>query len=208
MVMIKRGLILGATAMAVATVTVTGAGIHLSQGQAFLQESPKELVDEVWQAVDRTYVDATFNQVDWRAVRQDYLNRTYNNNEEAYTAIREMLAKLDDPYTRFMDPEEFESMQIDTQGRLSGVGITLSQDEETNELVVVSPIEGSPAAEAGIVARDVITKIDGQSTEGMDINAAVALIRGEEGTQVTLTIKRGDRELEVPLTRANIELHP
>lgn len=56
MVMIKRGLILGATAIAVAAVTVMGAGVHLSQGQSFFQESPKELVDEVWQAVDRTYV--------------------------------------------------------------------------------------------------------------------------------------------------------
>ncbi len=208
MAMIKRGLILSATAVAVAAVTVTGAGVHLSHGQAFFQESPKELIDEVWQAVDRTYVDATFNQVDWRAVRQEYLNRNYNNNEEAYTAIREMLERLDDPYTRFMDPEEFESMQIDTRGRLTGVGIQLSQDEETKELVVVSPIEGSPAAEAGILARDVITKIDGQTTEGMDVNAAVALIRGDEGTNVTLTIRRGDRELEVPLTRARIELHP
>jgi carboxyl-terminal processing protease len=180
----------------------------LSHGQAFFQESPKELIDEVWQAVDRTYVDATFNQVDWRAIRQEYLNRNYNTNEEAYTAIREMLERLDDPYTRFMDPEEFESMQIDTRGRLTGVGIQLSQDEETKELIVVSPIEGSPAAEAGILARDVITKIDGQTTEGMDVNAAVALIRGDEGTNVTLTLRRGNRELEVPLTRARIELHP
>jgi carboxyl-terminal processing protease len=208
MAMIKRGLILSATAVAVAAVTVTGAGVHLSHGQAFFQESPKELIDEVWQAVDRTYVDATFNQVDWRAIRQEYLNRNYNTNEEAYTAIREMLERLDDPYTRFMDPEEFESMQIDTRGRLTGVGIQLSQDEETKELIVVSPIEGSPAAEAGILARDVITKIDGQTTEGMDVNAAVALIRGDEGTNVTLTLRRGNRELEVPLTRARIELHP
>src|SRR4028119_255987 len=131
MAMIKRGLILSATAVAVAAVTVTGSGVHLSHGQAFFQESPKELIDEVWQAVDRTYVDATFNQVDWRAIRQEYLNRNYNTNEEAYTAIREMLERLDDPYTRFMDPEEFESMQIDTRGRLTGVGIQLSQDEET-----------------------------------------------------------------------------
>ena len=208
MAMIKRGLILSATAVAVAAVTVTGAGVHLSHGQAFFQESPKELIDEVWQAVDRTYVDATFNQVDWRAIRQEYLNRNYNTNEEAYTAIREMLERLDDPYTRFMDPEEFESMQIDTRGRLTGVGIQLSQDEETKELIVVSPIEGSPAAEAGILARDVITKIDGQTTEGMDVNASVALIRGDEGTNVTLTLRRGNRELEVPLTRARIELHP
>jgi carboxyl-terminal processing protease len=208
MAITKRGLILGATAVAVAAVTVTGAGLHLSKGQAFFQESPKELIDEVWQLVDHNYVDATFNQVDWPAVRQEYLNRNYTSSEEAYTAIREMLAKLNDPYTRFMDPEQFRSMQIDTSGELTGVGIQLAQDENTKKLVVVAPIEGSPAAEAGIIARDVITKIDGQSTEGMDVNAAVALIRGTAGSTVTLTIRRGEQETDYPLQRARIELHP
>jgi carboxyl-terminal processing protease len=204
----KRSLVLGATAVAVTAVTITGAGIHLSQGQAFFQESPKELIDEVWQLVDRNYVDATFNQVDWQAIRQEYLNRSYTNQEEAYTAIREMLERLNDPYTRFMDPEEFRSMQIDTSGELTGVGIQLAQDEETKNLVVISPIEDSPAFTAGILAQDVIVKIDGQSTEGMDVNQAVSLIRGPAGSEVTLTVKRGNQELDFRLQRARIELHP
>jgi carboxyl-terminal processing protease len=208
MVITKRGLVLGATAVAVTAVVVTGAGVHMSGGQAFLQESPKELIDEVWQLIDRNYVDATFNQVDWRAVRQDYLGRSYGSREEAYNAIRDMLEQLEDPYTRFMDPEEFRNMQIDTSGELTGVGIQLAQDEETNELIVVSPIEDTPAFEAGILAQDVIVEIDGQSTEGMDVNAAVNLIRGPVGSQVTLTIRRGEEQLEFPLERAQIELHP
>ncbi len=182
--------------------------MHLSQGQAFFQESPKELIDEVWQLIDRNYVDGTFNQTDWQAVRQEYLGRPYSNKEQAYTAIREMLGKLNDPYTRFMDPQEFKNMQIDTSGELNGVGIQLSQDQETKELIVVSPIEGSPAFEAGIMARDVITKIDGQSTQGMDTNGAVNLIRGPAGSSVKLTIRRGDKESEYELQRARIEIHP
>jgi len=208
MVITKRGLVLGATAAAVTAVIVTGAGVHMSGGQAFLQESPKELIDEVWQLIDRNYVDATFNNVDWTAVRQDYLGRAYGSQEEAYDAIREMLEKLEDPYTRFMDPEEFRNMQIDTSGELTGVGIQLAQDEETNKLVVVSPIEDTPAFEAGILAQDIIVQIDGQDTEGMDVNQAVNLIRGPVGSQVTLTIQRGEEQLEFPLERAQIELHP
>lgn len=208
MVITKRGLILGTTAVAVAAVTLTGAGMHLSQGQAFFQESPKELIDEVWQLIDRNYVDATFNQVDWREVRRDYLGRAYGNREDAYVAIREMLEQLEDPYTRFMDPQEFRNMQIDTSGELTGVGIQLSQDEETNELIVVSPIEDTPAFEAGVMARDVITEIDGQSTEGMDVNAAVNLIRGPVGSEVVLTIRRDEEEIEFTLSRARIEIHP
>ncbi|MDB9513072.1 S41 family peptidase [Kamptonema animale CS-326] len=208
MVITKRGLILSATAVMLTAVTVTGAGIHLSQSQASFRQSPKELVDEVWQIIDKSYVDGTFNQVDWKAVRNDYLNRTYTSDEEAYKAIREMLKKLDDPYTRFMNPEEFRNMQIDTSGELTGVGIQLTQDEETKKLVVISPIEDTPAFQAGILAKDIITKIDGKSTAGMDTTQAVNLIRGPINSQVTLTILRGNKEIDFKLKRAKIEIHP
>ena len=192
MVITKRGLVLGATALVITTVAVTTVGL-LSKSQAVLSEvfrqSPKELVDEVWQIIDRQYVDATFNQQDWRAVRNEYLNRNYTNQEEAYKAIREMLKKLEDPYTRFMDPQEFKNMQIDTSGELTGVGIQLAQDEETKKLMVISPIEDTPAFKAGVLAKDLILKIDGKSTEGMDDNDAVKLIRGEPGTSVKLTVQ-------------------
>lgn len=199
---------LGATALAVAAVTVTGAGIHLSQSKAFFEESPKELIDEVWQLINRNYVDATFNQVDWEAVRTDFLGREYTNQTEAYDAVREMLEQLEDPYTRFMDPQEFRNMQIDTSGELTGVGIQISQDEETKEIVVVAPIEDTPAFEAGIRSKDVILKIDDESTEGMELNDAVSRIRGPVDSEVVLTIRRGEETLEVPIIRARIEIHP
>ncbi len=208
MTIAKRGLMLGATALAVAAVTVTGAGIHLSQSKAFFEESPKELIDEVWQLIDRNYVDATFNQVDWDAVRTEYLGREYASQEEAYVAVREMLERLEDPYTRFMDPEEFRNMQIDTSGELTGVGIQISQDEETKEIVVVAPIEDTPAFEAGIRSKDVILAIDGEPTEGMELNDAVSRIRGPVDSEVMLTIRRGEDILEVPIVRARIEIHP
>ncbi|MGG6264682.1 carboxyl-terminal processing protease CtpC [Leptolyngbya sp. AN03gr2] len=206
--MTKRALVLGATAAAVTAVTITGAGIHLNKGQAFFRDSPKELVDEVWQVIDRNYVDATFNQVDWKAIRAQYLNRNYRDKQEAYKSIREMLKRLGDPYTRFMDPDEFRNMQIDTSGELTGVGIQLAADEKTKRLTVISPIEGSPASSAGIVAKDIISQIDGKSTEGMDVNKAVTLIRGPVNSQVRLTIQRGTQQLEFNLTRAKIEIHP
>lgn len=208
MVFTTRGLLLGTTALVLTTVAVTGAGIHLSQGQAFFQDSPKELVDEVWQVIDRQYVDGTFNKVDWRAVRKDYLNRPYKDKKEAYEAIREMLKKLDDPYTRFMDPDEFRNMQTETSGALTGVGIQLAQDEETKKLTVIAPIEDTPASKAGILAKDIIVRIDGKSTQGMDVNEAVKLIRGREGTEVTLTIQRGNQVTDYRLKRARIEVHP
>ncbi|MGK7874261.1 MAG: carboxyl-terminal processing protease CtpC [Xenococcaceae cyanobacterium] len=173
-----------------------------------LGSGAKKLVEEVWQIINRQYVDPNFNQVNWRAVGKDYRERSYASKEEAYEAIREMLENLKDPYTRFMNPEEFQNLQIDTSGELTGVGIQITKDEETDKIIVIAPIEETPAFEAGILAKDIITGIDGKSTEGMDINEAVGLIRGKPGTKVTLTIQRGEQEIDFPITRARIEIHP
>lgn len=207
MVITKSRLVLGATAVTLSTIAFTGLGIH-SRGQALFKASPKELVDEVWQIVYRQYVDGTFNQVDWQAVREEYLDKSYSNQEEAYKSIREMLKRLEDPYTRFMDPEEFKNMQVDTSGELTGVGITISQDEKTKQLVVIAPIEDTPAFKIGILAKDIITEINGKSTKGMDTNEAVSLIRGEVGTKVKLTILRDGEKKVFDVTRARIEIHP
>ncbi len=207
MVITKSRLVLGATAVTLSTIAVTSLGIH-SRGQALFKASPKELVDEVWQIVQRQYVDGTFNQVDWLAVRKEFLNRSYSSQEEAHKSIREMLQRLSDPYTRFMDPDEFKNMQVDTSGELTGIGITISQDEETKRIVVISPIDDTPAFKAGILAKDVIIKINGQSTEGMDTNQAVSLIRGEPGTKINLTIERDGKPKQFEITRARIEIHP
>lgn len=207
MVITKSRLVLGATAVTLATIAVTSLGIH-SRGQALFKASPKELVDEVWQIIQRQYVDGTFNQVDWQGVRKEYLSKSYSNPEDAYKSIREMLKKLQDPYTRFMNPEEFKNMQVDTSGELTGIGITISQDEKTKQLVVIAPIEDTPAFKAGVLAKDIIVKINGKDTKGMDTNQAVSLIRGEAGTQVSLTIERDGKTKQFDIKRARIEIHP
>lgn len=207
MVITKSKLVLGATVVTLSTIAATGLGIH-SIGKASFKDSHKDLIDEVWQIVYYRYVDGTFNQVDWQAVRKEYLSKSYANDKEAYKSIREMLKKLEDPYTRFMDPEEFKNMQVDTSGELTGIGITISQDEKTKELVVIAPIEDTPAFKAGILAKDVILEIDGKSTKGMDTNDAVSLIRGESGTKVKLTILRNGLQKQFNIQRARIEIHP
>ncbi len=207
MAMARDGFVLTSTAALTAAVAVVGFQLANPSAAAF-RNSPKELVDEVWQIVNSRYVDPSFNKTDWRRIREQYLSRSYASRTEAYAAIREMLQKLDDPYTRFLDPDQFKSMQIDTSGELTGVGLTLGVDETTKKLTVVSPIDGSPAAKAGLAAKDVVTTIDGQSTEGMDINKAVSMIRGRAGTRVRLGIQRGDRQFEVTIVRERIEIHP
>lgn len=178
-----------------------------STADASLEDSPKLLLDEAWQIVNREYVDIAFNQIDWQAVRHELLSRDYSSREEAYTALRTALEQLEDPYTRFMDPEQYDQLTRQTSGELSGIGLRLQLEQETGRLVVVEPIPNSPAAAAGIQSGDHILEIDGQPTEGMSVEAASTLIRGEVGTRVTLRIDRnGEEILDLPLTRARIEL--
>ncbi|MCP9782679.1 PDZ domain-containing protein [Cyanobium sp. WKJ7-Wakatipu] len=192
-----------------ATAVVAREVVTPPGGSSLISDSPKEVIDQTWQIVFRDYLDINgkYKPEQWRSLRRDVLAKSYGSPKEAYEAIRGMLGSLDDPYTRFLDPREFKEMQIDTSGELSGVGIQLSLDKETKNLVVVSPIEGSPASRAGVQPKDVIVAIDGKSTKGMSTEDAVKLIRGQAGTKVTLTLKRKAQTLELPLTRESIELH-
>jgi len=192
-----------------ATAVVAREMVTPPGGSSRISDSPKEVIDQTWQIVFRDYLDINgkYKPEQWRSLRRDVLAKSYGSSKEAYEAIRGMLSSLDDPYTRFLDPREFKEMQIDTSGELSGVGIQLSLDKETKNLVVVSPIEGSPASRAGVQPKDVIVAIDGKSTKGMSTEDAVKLIRGQAGTTVTLTLKRKAQTLELPLTRERIELH-
>jgi carboxyl-terminal processing protease len=178
-----------------------------SSSLAAFKDSPKAIVDEAWQIVNREYVDGSFNRLDWKKTRMELLKRNYSNRQEAYVAIRSTLKKLGDPYTRFMDPQQFQSLNNQTSGEMSGVGIRLEANPRTKQLVVAEAIENSPAAKAGIKAGDAIVAIDGKSTQNMTLENAISLIRGEIGKAITLKIARGGvSPFDIPLTRAQIEV--
>ena len=175
---------------------------------SILKNSNKEVIDHVWQIIYRDFLDSDgdFNRSNWIKLRKKLLTRRYANSSDAYDAIREMLAKLNDPYTRFLDPKQFYEMRIDTSGELTGVGIQIVKDEESDNFVIVTPIEGSPAYQAGIKAKDRIISIDRIDTKGMDIEKAVNLIRGKKGTQVILGISRNGKIFYKSLMRKKIEI--
>ena len=201
--------VLGAGGLA-AAVAFSSPGLGLpSAGSPSITDSPKEVIDQVWQIVHRDYLDSTgkYDPKQWRTLRRNLLTKAYAGSEESYEAIRGMLASLDDPYTRFLDPKEFKDMQIETSGELMGVGIQISVDKTSKEIVVISPIEGTPASRAGVQSKDVIVSIDGKSTNGMNTEDAVKLIRGKEGTEVVLGLRRKGKAVSVPLVRARIEIH-
>ncbi|MBE9032458.1 PDZ domain-containing protein [filamentous cyanobacterium LEGE 11480] len=174
---------------------------------AVLQDTPKAIVDEAWQIVNREYVDREAVEQKWQPLRQKLLNRNYINKEQAYAALREAFKTFDDVYTRFMDPKQFDSLNNQTQGELSGVGIRLELPKDTKVLTIVEPLPDSPASRAKVKSGDRIVAVDGKSTKGMSIEDASALIRGEIGSKVVLRLRRkGQKDFDQPITRAKIEL--
>ncbi|MEC4985820.1 MAG: S41 family peptidase [Oscillatoria sp. PMC 1068.18] len=162
-----------------------------------------------WRIVNQAYIDETFNHQNWWFVRQNYLKKPLQKREDTYTAIEEMLASLDDPFTRLLRPEQYRSLQVSTSGELSGVGLQIDLDPETGELEVVAPIAGSPAEEAGIAPRDRILAIDGFKTANLTLDEAALRMRGEIGTKVTLTVKSPGKDNlhDVEIIRDRISLN-
>ena len=191
-------------------IATTFSGIIISDytKATILENNYKEVIDHVWQIVYRDFLDSDgkFERSYWINVRKDFLAKKYSNSDEAYDAIRDMLSNLNDPYTRFLDPKEFNQMRIDTSGELTGVGIQIVKDKESDDLIIISPIEGTPAYEAGIKSRDKILSIDNVSTKGMNIEDAVKLIRGKQGTKVKLEILRNGNSFYKSLSRERIEI--
>ncbi|MEH2413893.1 carboxyl-terminal processing protease CtpA [Nostoc sp.] len=182
-------------------------GTLVQPGVALTTE--QKLVSEVWRIVNRTYLDETFNHQNWAAVRQKVLEKPLTDSNASYTAIGTMLKSLDDPFTRFLDPEQYRSLQVNTSGELTGVGLQIALNPETGKLEVVAPIAGSPADKAGIRPRDRILKIEGVSTENLTLDEAATRMRGPSGSLVTLVIERDkEAEREIRLTRDRIALNP
>lgn len=166
--------------------------------------TPVELYDNVWRLINSKYVDQTNNEQDWSKWRHRY-DDVIKTDADAYVAIETMVASLNDPYTKFLDPKEFSEETGSIKGSLKGIGIQIGVKD--GKLMVIAPIEDTPAEKAGLMADDEILSIDGKSTKGITVDKAADQIRGEEGTNVTLVVKRKDQEPKsYTITRKEIEI--
>ncbi len=183
------------------TLAVLGGSVWMPSAEAY---TPKSLYDEVWKLVNSRFVSEDKNNQDWRIWRHRY-DDVIESDEDSYVAIESMLSSLDDRYTRFLDPEEFADEGMSIKAQLFGIGIQIGTRD--NKLLVISPIDDTPADKAGLMANDEILKIDGKVTQGMSVKDAANLIRGEKGTVVKLLVKRGDKPAKIyPITRDEIKL--
>ncbi|MFW6156258.1 MAG: S41 family peptidase [Armatimonadota bacterium] len=151
----------------------------------------------------------------WRARQRILDNFVYpeeiERDELTYGAIQGMLKSLNDPYSRFMDPEQYAEFQTQSTGRFEGIGaeLVMEENEETGEqeVIVLRVLPEGPASETSLYSGDVIVGVDGKSVKGMSLHEVVQLIRGEGGTDVTLNVRHEDSEevVEVTITRGRVE---
>jgi carboxyl-terminal processing protease len=170
----------------------------------------QQLVVESWRLVNQSYVDPDrFETIHWKRLRQKALERPIQTSADAYDAIDWMLAPIGDPYTRLLRPADFTALKASTQGSVSGVGLQLGIRQDDTAVVVIAPLEGSPAAEAGIVSGTELLRVDGTPTEELGLESTAARLRGAEGTAVLLEIKTPEgRTQEVELRRRQVNLLP
>lgn len=138
---------------------------------------------------------------------QDFFGPLPDTPDANYAAIKGVLSLIDDPNTSFLTPEEAEFFRTSIQGTFEGIGARVAWDEENSAVKIVEPFENQPAWKAGIRRNDLVVAIDGEPTADMDLTEAVGKIRGEKGTQVTLTLRRAGEadDFDVVVVRDQIE---
>lgn len=171
---------------------------------------------QTWGLIRETFVDPTFNHQDWDFKFQQTMVEMLplRSADAAYSKIKGMLSTLGDPFTRIISPKEYQSFRIGSDGNVQGVGLFVNSEPKTGHLVVLSCVEGSPAARAGIHVGDELMEINGEKLNGISGEAAAQKLRGHAGTSVTVKVHNGKKLAidssfrEVRLPREFIRLSP
>jgi len=140
----------------------------------------------------------------WNSIKENYVEKIKISDKDLfYGSLKGIAEATGDPYTSFLDPEESREFNEDLSGKFEGVGMEVGI---RNEIVtVISPLDGTPAQKAGVMAGDKIYAVDNQSTIGLSLDDVVSKIRGPKGTEVTLTIIRGEEKpFDLKITRGLI----
>jgi carboxyl-terminal processing protease len=180
-------------AVILVTGIMLGLSLVLSSGESADRDSPSLPPEQA----------ELFAEVLWR-VKQGYVDSvTYEDLME--DAVRGMISGLD-PHSTFLNEEEYREIRISTTGSYTGVGLEVSTQDE--EVKVIAPFDGSPAALAGVLPGDIIIAIDDMPVDHTDLNATISLMRGRPGTHVSITILRGDDgdPIDFDLVRASIHV--
>ena len=163
---------------------------------------PKIQVSSKEPPPDLTNVDFSQFWIVWQKLQEGYYDKSKLDPQKMLNgAIEGMVQSLGDPFTLYLPPTQNTSFKQGLAGQFSGIGAELGTKDK--DIIVISPLDGSPAQKAGIKAGDTIVKVDGQSTAGWSLSQAVDKIRGPKGTDVTLTVihRNDNKQIDVQITR-------
>lgn len=166
-------------------------------------KSPNSVFAEAWKDIKNEYLDKTCNHQDWNRWKTRYINKL-ETNEDAYVAIDTMVESLNDPYTRFLTPSDFQEQDRSIDATLYGIGVHIAQRKD--DTLVIHIIENTPAQKAGLKIGDVILKVNQTSAKGLDLKKVADLVRGKAGTKVQLTILRNKKILTLYVPREKINV--
>ena len=165
--------------------------------------SPQRLFDRTWRVISREYYEQSLNHQNWDRWRIRYHGKI-KTDEDAKVAIDTMIASLDEPYTRFMNKNEYEELTNTITSKIYGIGVNIYSNSGKTEVFNVIP--GTPADFAQIKQGDIITQVDGKDIAGMSISEVAALVRGPENSIVELTILRDGKKLLKIIKRKEIKI--
>ncbi len=184
----------------VVTLAIFGAGVAVGRGNLHLRGALS------------SSNPGLSNQLNYSSVNQVYsiLKNDFDGNLNQQNLIEGLKTGLvnaaGDPYTEYFNPSDAKTLNNELSGSITGIGAELGTDEQ-NSIVIISPLSGYPASKAGLKPKDIISAIDGQTTQGISVDTAVSKIRGSAGTKVKLTIVRGGGQpFDVTITRQKITI--
>lgn len=136
----------------------------------------------------------------------DYLLNNFYKPISEEQLIKGMVNSLNDPYTVFMNPEETKALQEEVKGEYAGIGVIINKNGKLNYPEIVSVFKDSPAEKSGLLKGDIIVEVDGKSTFNLSLDEVASMVKGKVGTQVTLKVRRDNKELSFTITRAKINI--
>lgn len=165
--------------------------------------TPDGVFNRAWRIVKNNYLDKTCNDQNWDKWQKRYDDKV-KNKEDSYVAIDSMVESLNDPYSRFLKPDEFAEQDRSIDAKLFGIGVHIADFK--GNAVIVNVIEDTPAAKAGLKTGDRILKVNNKSTKGIPLKDIADSVRGKAGTKVVLVLLRDKKQLTKTISRKEIKL--
>lgn len=172
-------------------------------GEEKIKVSYQKLFDNTWAEIKNNYYDPTLNRQSWYRWKEHYRGKI-KNEQDAQVAINTMIASLNDPYSKYMNKEEYSEQNTSIASKIVGIGVNIAS--VSGKITVISVIEGSPAQSGGLQANDIIMTVDGKDVSGMSISEVANFVRGKENSAVELTILRNNEKLTKKLVRKEIKI--